>query len=55
MASKSKMLEHETKRASANLDQLVEYRKMLEWITLALEGEVYDKKAIIQEIKLVLR
>ncbi len=51
----SKMLEHETKRASANLNQLVEYRKMLEWVILALNNDVYTIEAIAQEIKLVLK
>ncbi len=55
MASKSKILEYETKRASVNLDQLVEYRKMLEWVVLALDDDIYTIKDITQEIKLVLK
>ncbi len=44
-----KMLKFEARRAKINLDKSIEYRKTLEWVMLAIEGNVYNNNIIIEE------
>ena len=57
--SEAKMLDlalkFESHRAERNLHKQIEYRKMLEWVMLVIEGDVYDDNAIIEEIEKVLK
>ncbi len=48
-------LEFMTKRSNDNLQKSIEYREVLVRAMIALEGNVYSNKAIIQEIERVLK
>ncbi len=54
-----KALQEERHRADASFNRALEYRRMLEWVILALESNAYKSnaysyKTIIEEIENVL-